>query len=156
VVRGTPDVQPSSLVPVADTSAPGRDDTLRELRLLLSRSESGDAQRLAREIERAQATAHGLQEMELLRRVRAAAARLSEPDRAEIERLLGAQGTSAAARVGLAADAPSTAVRATALEIAQRWKRKEESPMTSRPLRSIASEVVRTCERIVAELPPAR
>jgi hypothetical protein len=153
VVRGTPDVQPSALVPVAD--APGHDDTLRELRLLLSRSENGDAQRLAREIERTQATAHDLHEMELLRRVRSADTRLRDPDRAEIEQLLGANGTSPAARVGLGADAPATAVRTAAIEIAERWKRRAENPLTARSIVSIASEVVHTCERILTELPPA-
>lgn len=148
-----PDAAPDELLPVGDLAAPERDDRLRELRLLLARASSSDARRLAMEIERAEATAHELRELSLLRRVRAEDVPLGEADRAEVERLVGASGPSPAARLGLDAGAPVDQLRRTAGTAAERWKRKAEHPLSSRAAAAIANDVVRACEGILARLP---
>ena len=151
VIDRRPDVDPTNLVPVAEITAENRDETLHELRLLLARSDRTDAQRLAREIERAESTAHELYELALLRQVRSGSLGLGDEDNAEIERLVGAAGYSWYERVGLEASASPDEVRDRALEIAARWKRRAAHPLSSRALTNAAADVVRVAERVVAE-----
>lgn len=152
VVDAVPEVRPSSLIPVADIETPARDDTLRELRLLLSRADSGDARRLAHEIERAESTAHELHDLALLRSVRSVAGHLDEADIAEIERLAGAAGLTPIDRLGLPADADVDEIRTRLIDVAARWKRTSENPFSARALVGVAHDVVRTCERLLTEL----
>jgi hypothetical protein len=152
VVERGPSIDPNNLVPVAEITAENRDDTLHDLRLLLARSDSTDAQRLAREIERAESTAHELHELALLRQVRSGTLGLGDEDNAEIERLVGASGFTWHERVGLESTASTNEVRDRALEIAARWKRKAAHPLSSRALTNAAADVVRAAERVVAEV----
>jgi serine/threonine protein kinase len=152
VVDAVPEVRPSSLVPVADIDSPARDDTLRELRLLLARADSGDARRLAHEIERAESTAHELHDLALLRRIRSATEYINDADTAEIERLVGATGLTPSDRLGLPADANDDEIRTRLIDIAARWKRTSENPFSARAAVGVAHDVVRTCERLLTEL----
>lgn len=151
VVERGPDIDPTSLVPVAEITAENRDDSLHDLRLLLARSDSTDAQRLAREIERAESTAHELHELALLRQVRSGSLGLDAEDNAEIERLVGASGYSWNERVGLGPTASAEEIRDRALGIAARWKRRAAHPLSSRALTNAAADIVRAAERVVAE-----
>jgi serine/threonine protein kinase len=151
VVERGPDIDPTSLVPVAEITAENRDDSLHDLRLLLARSDSTDAQRLAREIERAESTAHELHELALLRQVRSGSLGLDADDNAEIERLVGASGYSWNERVGLGPTASAEEIRDRALGIAARWKRRAAHPLSSRALTNAAADIVRAAERVVAE-----
>jgi serine/threonine-protein kinase len=152
---GPPAVDPITLVPVAENAEDSRMERLRELRLLLGRATTNEAQRLASEIERAESTAHELRELALLRRLRAGEVALPPPEIAEIERLIGGAGTSAATRLGLDPDATAADLRAAAQATVERWKRRAEHPLTSRATAAVAGDVVRTCEGLLAELPGA-
>lgn len=149
---GAPSIDPATLVPVAENADDSRQEHLRELRSLLGRATSTEAQRLAAEIERAESMAHELRELALLRQVRSGELNLPEKERIEIERLIGGDGTTPAARLGLAPDAPSDELAATAQQTLERWKRKAEHPLTSRATAAVASDVVRTCEGLLADL----
>ena len=152
VVDRDPDIDPTSLVPVAEITAENRDDSLHDLRLLLARSDSTDAQRLAREIERAESTAHELHELALLRQVRSGSLGLDAEDSVEIERLVGASGYSWQERVGLEPTASSEEIHDRACEIAARWKRRAAHPLSNRALTNAAADVVRAAERVAAEV----
>ena len=111
-IVGPPPSSPSGLLPVAENAEGGRAEHLRELRLLLGRSTTTEAQRLAGEIERAESTAHELRELALLRRIRSGEVTLAPADRDEVERLIGGAGPNpiGAPRVGRATPAPTRCV----------------------------------------------
>jgi hypothetical protein len=108
---------------------------------------------LAAEVERILAGAHGFTEMRLLSDLRGRVLRLPRELAGEAERLLGGEGGSPAQRLGLAAGAEPDELRATALEALVRWRRRAESPMSSRAVTDAARVVVRSCEGILAGLP---
>jgi hypothetical protein len=113
--------------------------------------EGSDA--LAIELERISAGAHELTEIRLLNALRAGSVDV-KPDEAEaMERLLGASGNSAAARLGLAESATAGELRAAVLEQLARWQRRAESPVASREVADAARELVRTCSGIFMALP---
>jgi hypothetical protein len=153
--RAAPAADPSTLLPVAETRDEEREDRLRELRLLLSRAGSADAQRLAMEVERAEATAQELRELGLLRRVRSGEPPLPDRDRAEVDRLAGGSGHSLAVRLGLSPEAPLTEVRAVAQQAVDRWRRRSESPLATRQVAGLAAQVVQVCEAMLADLAPS-
>jgi hypothetical protein len=144
---------PDDLVPVAELQAPDQPAPLKELRLLLSRSAQPDAQRLAMEIERAEASAHELKELSLLKQIRSGTLPLSGDELATAERLLGAAGPKATNRLGLPEDASTDDVRRAAQEQAEQWGRRAENPLSSRAVVEAARVLVRTCEGILADMP---
>jgi len=146
-------IDPAALLPVAENAEDSRQEHLRELRLLLGRATTTEAQRLAGEIERAESTAHELRELALLRRVRSGEVTLSPEDRAEIERLIGGSGPTVAERLGLPADTPPDELRTAVQAAVERWKRRAEHPLTPRAVAAAAGDVVRTCEGLLADLP---
>lgn len=149
---GPPAADPALLLPVAENAEASRQEHLRELRSLLGRATTGEAQRLAAEIERAESMAHELRELALLRRVRSGEVQLPDADLAEIERLIGGTGPSPAARLGMPPGASTEELAAAAQAALERWKRKAEHPLTSRAIVAVASDVVRTCEGLIADL----
>jgi hypothetical protein len=155
VTRAAPvaSVDPSRLVPVAENAEDSRTEHLRELRLLLGRATTTEAVRLASEIERAESTTHELRELALLRRLRAGEIMLPPAEMAEVERLVGVEGTSAPARLGLGPDASVDEVRAAAEAAVERWRRRAEHPLTSRSVATLATDVIRTCEGLLADRP---
>ncbi|MEL6981852.1 MAG: GTP-binding protein, partial [Actinomycetota bacterium] len=64
----------------------------------------------------------------------------------EIERLLGADGTAAAARLGLVPTATADEIRSELLATIDRWRRRGEHPLASPDLSAAAAVLVRTCE----------
>ena len=54
-----------------------------------------------------------------------------EEERDSVERLLGAEGSRPAARLGLPADASPSEVRVALLDTAARWQRRAENPLTA-------------------------
>ena len=149
---GPPASDPALLLPVAENAEDSRQEHLRELRSLLGRATTSDAQRLAGEIERAESMAHELRELALLRRVRSGEVQLPDAELREIERLIGGLGGSPAARLGLPAESSPEELGAAAQATLERWKRKAEHPLTSRATVAVASDVVRTCEGLIADL----
>jgi hypothetical protein len=66
------------------------------------------------------------------------------------ERLLGATGVAARARLGLPADAGADEVRRAAEEQLARWQRLALHPGSAGPLRDVAQAVVHTVERLLS------
>lgn len=146
-----PSIDPARLVPVAENAEDSRNEHLRELRMLLGRATTTEAHRLASEIERAESTTHELRELALLRRLRAGEIALPPAEQAEVERLIGAEGTSAAVRLGLGPDASADEVRAAAEAAVERWRRRAEHPLTPRSVATVATDVIRTCEGLLSD-----
>jgi hypothetical protein len=125
-------------------------------RVIVELGPSSQAEQLKARLERVQAGAHELAEMRLLDAVRRGAADIRDDEQPDVDRLLGTIGTSPRARLGLADDASLDEVRQAALETLERWRRRAESPVSSRSLAEAARVLVRTCEGIYAGLLPAR
>jgi hypothetical protein len=108
---------------------------------------------LAIELERIGAGAHELTEIRLLNALRAGSVEVRPDEADDMERLLGAFGSSPAARLGLAESATSDELRAAVHEQLARWQRRAESPLASREVADAARELVRTCSGIYMALP---
>ena len=72
--------------------------------------------------------------------------------RAEAERLLGANGASAAERLGLVDDTDPQMLRAVTMETLDRWRRLSEHPVYPRAFKDAARTVVRSCEGILFQV----
>lgn len=121
--------------------------------LVLSREPRPSAAPLQAEVERILSGAHEFAELRLLATIRAGAVKLPPEALTEAERLLGGDGGTPAARLGLDPAAGPEEVRATALDAVMRWQRRAESPMSSRTVSDVARLVVRSCEGVLARLP---
>jgi Dynamin family len=120
--------------------------------LVLTREPRPSAAPLAAEVERILAGAHEFSELRLLSTLRAGAVKLPPDALEEAERLLGGDGGSAAARLGLEPGAGPDDLRGAALDAVSRWQRRAESPMSSRAVSDAARLVVRSCEGVLAGL----
>jgi hypothetical protein len=120
--------------------------------LVLTREPRPAAAPLVAEVERILAGAHEFAELRLLSTLRSGAVRLPTEALQEAERLLGGDGGSAAARLGLEPDAGPDELRAVALDAVARWQRRAESPMSGRAVSDVARLVVRSCEGVLAGL----
>jgi hypothetical protein len=144
-------IDPADLVPLAHLAAPDQ-PPLRDLSIALSQTHTPEAVRLAAEVERLQAGAHELRELQLLKRHRNGTGPFRPADKDDVETLLGAYGTSAAERAGLPADASRDEVRAALLAALDKWQRRAESPLSSRALSDASRVLIRTCEGLLASL----
>ncbi len=120
--------------------------------LVLTREPRSAAAPLAAEVERILAGAHEFAELRLLSTIRSGTVKLPADALAEAELLLGGDGGSAAARLGLEPAAGHDDLRAAALDAITRWQRRAESPMSGRAVSDIARLVVRSCEGVLAGL----
>jgi hypothetical protein len=120
--------------------------------LVLTREPRPDTAPLAAEVERILAGAHEFAELRLLSALRAGAIKLPKEVLQEAERLLGGDGGAAPARLGLEPDAGAQEIWDTALDAAGRWRRRGESPLSSRAVADVARQVVRSCEGILASM----
>src|SRR6185437_12745766 len=91
--------------------------------LVLTRERRPAAAPLAAEVERILAGAHEFSELRLLSTIRAGAVKLPVEALTEAERLLGGDGGSAAARLGLEPQASTEEMWAAALDAVARWQR---------------------------------
>jgi hypothetical protein len=96
--------------------------------------------------------AHEVRELQLLERYRSGTSPFRKDDFEQVERLLGAHGTSPAERLGLSPSASAQEVRAAAVAMHERWQRRAESPVSSRALADAARLLVRTCEGLLERL----
>ena len=110
---------------------------------------------LASDVERILAGAHEFTELRLLNALRSGAVSLGKEILDEAERLLGATGTAPAARLALDPDAPVEELRAAALAALERWQRRAESPLATRPVADACRVIARSCEGLLATLVPA-
>ena len=104
-------------------------------------------------MERILAGAHEFAELRLLSTLRSGAVKLPAEVLDEAERLLGGEGGSAAARLGLDPATGPDELRAAALDAVTRWQRRAESPMSGRAVSDVARVVVRSIEGVLAGLP---
>jgi hypothetical protein len=112
---------------------------------------------LAAAVERIVAGTHAFAEARLLNELRSGNVAFPDDASADAERLLGGEGDTAAARLGLAEDteagAPdTTTLRAAATAALARWQRRAEHPLAARRTIEAASVVVRSCEGMIAKL----
>jgi hypothetical protein len=104
--------------------------------------------------EQLSASTHEFEEVRLLSALRSGSIEV-RPDRvAELDRMLGGNGHSAAARLGLAEDATADEIRQTALESLVTWQRLAEHPLSGRQLKVAARAATRTLEGMVAAHSP--
>jgi GTP-binding protein EngB required for normal cell division len=114
---------------------------------VLRNVEAGDNRdRYLGEIERISSTSHEFAEIRLLDQLRTVDLGFTPEEVALAERLIGSEGSSAAARLDLPPDTAPSAVRDAALEALQRWRRRAEHPRTSRVGAYAASTLAETCE----------
>lgn len=120
--------------------------------LVLTREPRPASAPLAAEVERILAGAHEFSELRLLSTIRSGAVKLPVEALTEAERLLGGDGGSAAARLGMEPGASPEELWAAALDAVARWQRRAESPMSGRVVSDVARLVVRSCEGVLAGL----
>ncbi|MGY1622357.1 dynamin family protein [Geodermatophilus sp. SYSU D00965] len=125
---------------------------LRLLQTVLDQHPVDGADALRAGVERVRLTAPGLAELELLARTRSADSPLPEERRPDAERLLGADGTGPAARLGLPEDTAHADLRAAARAALDRWRAVAGDPLAGRASADAAAVVVRSCEAVLAEL----
>ncbi|QJY45956.1 dynamin family protein [Pseudonocardia broussonetiae] len=126
---------------------------LLALELVLAREPIPASVPLAREVERITAGAHEFTELRLLTALRTRVVTLPKDVRAEAERLLGGDGGTPAARLGLDPSADPAQLREAALAALGGWQRRAESPLSDRSQVGTARTLVRTCEGLLASLP---
>jgi hypothetical protein len=102
------------------------------------------------ELERITAGAHEFAELRLLHALRTGAVAVHDDEVEAMERMLGVAGPGAAARLGLPADATASEVAEALSSSLAKWRRRAESPISTRPVADAARVLVRTCEGLLA------
>jgi hypothetical protein len=112
---------------------------------------------VAARLEQVRSGAHEFAELRLLNAVRRGELAIREQEAAEIERILGAEGTTVRARLGLPPDAPADEVRSVLFATLARWRQRAENPVWSLAVSAASRVILRTCEGMYRELdPPSR
>ena len=119
---------------------------LLALEQLLHESSAPGRDALAAELERVTAGAHEIAEVRLLNALRQGAVKVKPAESEEMERLLGADGPSMQARLGLEPTAGDGEIRTAAQHAIARWQRRAENPLSSRDVTDAARVLIRTCE----------
>jgi hypothetical protein len=125
---------------------------LLALESVLQEQPVADREALASELERITSGAHEFAEIRLLNALRAGGIKVKPAEAAEMERLLGNEGTAIHTRLGLTAEADTSEIRRALGNAIGRWQRRAESPMSSRELADAARVVIRTCEGLLVSL----
>jgi signal transduction histidine kinase len=110
--------------------------------------------RLRYHLEQVRSEAHELAEIDLLDELQSGVLPLTFDERQVAEELLGAAGTEPRARFGLGANADNGEVRQAAGQQLVRWKLRAAHPATTRTVRDAAEVLVRTCEKVLAQVDP--
>lgn len=105
------------------------------------------------EVERILAGAHEFAELRLLSALRSGAITLPAAELQDAERLLGGNGGTPAARLGLSSDPSPGELREALLHALSRWQRRVTNPLSSRTVADACRVVVRSCEGMLAGLP---
>jgi hypothetical protein len=112
------------------------------------------ASELAADAEQIRASAHEFVELRLLHLLRSGRLPGSADQLSDLDRLLGGAGAGAQERLALPADAAPERVAEAARAALGRWQRIGEHPMSVKVLRPAARAAARSCEGILATLPP--
>lgn len=110
------------------------------------------SQELHAAIERLRAGDHDLRELEVLAALRSADLGLDAEDHADAERLIGGEGTTPSARLGLAVSASDRAVASRVRDVLAHWHARAESPSSDRSAADLARVVIRSVEGAASEL----
>lgn len=119
------------------------------LEKVLATSPRPHSDRLAARVERFAAAAHDFRELRLIADIRGGRTALSGDPAEEAVRLLGAQGTAPADRLGLPADADPAELYDSGLDALRRWRHEAERPDRSHAERAAAHVVVRSAEGLL-------
>ena len=98
------------------------------------------------ELERISAGAHEFAEVHLLNALRSGGLAMRADEQVELERLLGAPGSAASVRVGVAG---SDDIRAAVIDGVDRWRRRSETPLTPLEVATAARIVIRSYEGLL-------
>jgi hypothetical protein len=120
--------------------------SLRGLARELATSDPAVADRIERAAEQIEASAIEFARIRSAHLVSTGAARVTDADRVELERLL--LGATAAAALGLDAGAPPDAVRRAAQDAVQRWRTKATNPLADRTVVEVCETAARTAEAL--------
>jgi hypothetical protein len=124
---------------------------LLAMEAIVRESPVAGSETLASELERITASAHEFAEVRLLNALRSGAVKVKSPEAEEMERLLGAEGPSVTARLGLDAAATPTDVRNALQNAIARWQRRAENPLSNRDVADAARVLIRTCEGLLVD-----
>ena len=125
---------------------------LDALEVLLQERPRAGTEEIRGGIERIYATAHTLRELSLLSRARAAGLPLTAADAKDAERIIGGDGTSAHARLGLEDTATVEQLRERVDERLIHWRTLSQSPLAQRSTVEAARVVIRSLDEIASEL----
>jgi hypothetical protein len=126
---------------------------LLALESLVHEAAAPGSQQLASELERVAAGAHEFAEVRLLNALRAGAIKgVKAAESEEMERLLGAEGSTPAARLALEPDASAGDLRNALQHAIGRWQRRAENPLSSRDAADASRVLIRSCEGLLADL----
>lgn len=123
-------------------------------RLVRERPRAG-TESLIEQIERLRDGAHELRELDLLARARTDGFGLSARLAADAERILGADGTDVAERLGLLPDASAAQLAERAELLLVQWRQQAGAPGASRAVTRVCGVVVRTLEGLASEVAAA-
>jgi predicted GTPase len=101
------------------------------------------------ELERIVASAHELTELQVIAAIRSGFVQLRADELGEVERLLDQPGAALCERLGTTPGGE----REAAVAAVDRWRRRAEHPMSSRPVVETSRAVVRTLEGLLHTLP---
>src|SRR3954468_4194397 len=105
------------------------------------------------EPERVTAGAHEFAEVRLLNALRAGAVKgVKAAETEEMERMLGAEGSTPATRLGVAPGAREGEIRTALQNAIGRWQRRAENPLSSRELSDASRVLIRTCEGMLMDV----
>ncbi|MFV1989835.1 MAG: dynamin family protein [Acidimicrobiales bacterium] len=116
------------------------------------RSPLTGSERIEADLERIVSGAHEFEELRLLNAARSGATPFSDADLPVVERILGASGEEATARLGLSHDASSQELAQATAEQLSYWRRKSENPLSSQELKLASRVLVRSLEAILIAL----
>jgi energy-coupling factor transporter ATP-binding protein EcfA2 len=124
--------------------------TLTALRELVATDPDPGGVRLLAELERTEASAHEVRELQLFAALRGGRTDLPAHLRDEALRLTGATGTSVAERLGTPDDTPRSHALALAGKAVDRWRAEADDPASPHHRQRAARVVVRSCEGVLA------
>ncbi len=119
---------------------------------VLENHPNSNSRELRARLEEIRSGAHEFRELQLLNQIRRSEITLASADMAEVERLLGCDGGEPIARLGLPVEADEEDVRRALSDTLERWRRRAESPVSTRQISDAARVIVRTCEGMYVQL----
>jgi len=123
---------------------------IQGLGLLVRERPRPGAEGLRAGIERLEAGSHALRELSMLSRQRVGTLAVPAGAEQEAARLVGGDGTSPSARLGLAADTPDAVVAASVHDHLTRWRVMSQSPLADRATVESCRIVIRSLEELAS------